>query len=146
MEAAAAGKFMKAERKSDVNKRKREVEIGRLERFIFDRDQLEVRTQKLSSLVNGLDEEALYSEARIFKALADPNRLKIVKLLKEGELCACELTIALSSSQSTVSHHLSVLKSAGLVKERKEGKWSYFRLSEGAVIEILNQAKLLHER
>ena len=128
---------MKAERKSDVNKRKREVEIGRLERFIFDRDQLEVRTQKLSSLVNGLDEEALYSEARIFKALADPNRLKIVKLLKEGELCACELT---------VSHHLSVLKSAGLVKERKEGKWSYFRLSEGAVIEILNQAKLLHER
>ncbi|AKB41394.1 ArsR/SmtB family transcription factor [Methanosarcina mazei] len=137
---------MKAERKSDVNKRKREVEIGRLERFIFDRDQLEVRTQKLSSLVNGLDEEALLSEARIFKALADPNRLKIVKLLKEGELCACELTIALSSSQSTVSHHLSVLKSAGLVKERKEGKWSYFRLSEGAVIEILNQAKLLHER
>lgn len=146
MEAAAAGKFMKAERKSDVNKRKREVEIGRLERFIFDRDQLEVRTQKLSSLVNGLDEEALNSEVRIFKALADPNRLKIVKLLKEGELCACELTIALSSSQSTVSHHLSVLKSAGLVKERKEGKWSYFRLSEGAVIEILNQAKLLHER
>lgn len=137
---------MEAERKSDVNKRKREVEIGRLERFIFDRDQLEVRTQKLSSLVNGLDDEALNSEARIFKALADPNRLKIIKLLKEGELCACELTIALSSSQSTVSHHLSVLKSTGLVKERKEGKWSYFRLSEGAVIEILNQAKLLHEK
>jgi len=135
---------MEAERKSDVNKRKREVEIGRLERFIFDRDQLEVRTQNLSSLVNKLDEEALYLETRIFKALSDPNRLKIVKLLKEGELCACELTIALSSSQSTVSHHLSVLKSAGLIKERKEGKWSYFRLSEGAVIEILNQAKLLH--
>jgi DNA-binding transcriptional ArsR family regulator len=137
---------METERKSDVNKRKSEVEIERLKRFISDRDQLEVRTQKLSSLVNELDEKALHSETRIFKALSDPNRLKIVKLLKEGELCACELTIVLSSSQSTVSHHLSVLKSAGLIKERKEGKWSYFRLSDGAVIEILNQAKLLHEK
>lgn len=137
---------METERKSDMNKRMSEVELERLKRFIFDKDQLEVRKQKLSSLVNRLDEEALHSETRIFKALADPNRLRIVKLLKEGELCACELTIALPSSQSTVSHHLSVLKSAGLIKERKEGKWSYFRLSEGAVIEILNQAKLLHEK
>lgn len=137
---------MGIEKKSDTNKRKSEVEIERLKRFIFDRDQLEVRTQKLSSLVNMLDEEVLNSETRVFKALADTNRLKILKLLKEGELCACELTIALSNSQSTVSHHLSVLKNAGLIKERKEGKWSYFRLSDGAVIEILNQAKLLHDK
>jgi ArsR family transcriptional regulator len=54
-----------------------------------------------------------------------------------------ELTIALPKSQSTVVHHLSVLKSAGLIKERKEGKWSFFRLSDGAVIELLNQADLL---
>ena len=137
---------MGIEKKSDTNKRKSEVEIERLKRFIFDRDQLKVRTQKLSSLVNMLDEEVLNSETRVFKALADTNRLKILKLLKEGELCACELTIALSNSQSTVSHHLSVLKNAGLIKERKEGKWSYFRLSDGAVIEILNQAKLLHDK
>jgi ArsR family transcriptional regulator len=137
---------METERKSGVDKRKSEVEIERLKRFIFDRDELEVRTKRLSSLINELDEEILHSEIRIFKALADPNRLKIVKLLKEGELCACELTIALSSSQSTVSHHLSVLKNAGLIKERKEGKWSYYRLSDGAVIEILNQAKLLHDK
>ncbi len=146
MDAAVAGNFMEIERKSCVDKRKNEVEIERLKRFVYDRDELEVRTQKLSSLVDELDEEALNSETRIFKALADSNRLKIVKLLKEGELCACELTIALSSSQSTVSHHLSVLKNAGLIKERKEGKWSYFRLSEGAVIEILKQAKLLHRK
>lgn len=137
---------MGTEKKSDTNKRKSEVEIERLKHFIFNRDQLEVRTQKLSSLVNVLDEEVLNSETRVFKALADTNRLKILKLLKEGELCACELTIALSNSQSTVSHHLSVLKNAGLIKERKEGKWSYFRLSDGAVIEILNQAKLLHDK
>jgi DNA-binding transcriptional ArsR family regulator len=137
---------METEKKLCVDKKNNEVEIERLKRFIFDRDQLEVRTQKLSSLVNALDEEILNSETRVFKALADINRLKILKLLKEGELCACELTIALSNSQSTVSHHLSVLKNAGLIKERKEGKWSYFRLADGAVIEILNQAKLLHNK
>ncbi|WP_440947114.1 ArsR/SmtB family transcription factor [Methanosarcina sp. T3] len=129
-----------------MDKRSSEVEIERLKRFILDRDQLEVRTERLSSLVSGLDEKNLDLEARIFKALADVNRLKILKLLKEGELCACEITVALSNSQSTVSHHLSMLKNAGLIKERKEGKWSYFRLSEGAVIEILNQAKLLTEK
>lgn len=129
-----------------MDKRRSEVEIERLKRFIFDRDQLEIRTQRLSSLVSGLDEKNLDLEVRIFKALADINRLKILKLLKEGELCACEITVALSNSQSTVSHHISVLKNAGLIKERKEGKWSYFRLSEGAVIEILNQAKLLTEK
>jgi len=121
------------------------VETERLRRFFIDGNQFEARAQKLSSLVDRLDEEALSSEVKIFKALADINRLKIVKLLKEGELCACELTVALGNSQSTVSHHLSVLKNAGVIKERKEGKWSYFRLSDGAVIELLNQAKLLME-
>lgn len=121
------------------------TEIVLLKRFIPDKDQVELRTQRLNSLVSRLNEKTLSSEAKIFKALADLNRLKIIRLLKEGELCACELTIALSNSQSTVSHHISILKNAGLIKERKEGKWSYFRLSDGAVIEILNQAKLLTE-
>ena len=129
-----------------MNKRRCEVETERLKRFILDKDQFESRSQKLSYLVNGLDEGALSLEVKIFKALSDTNRLKIIKLLKEGELCACELTGALSNSQSTVSHHLSVLKSAGMIKERKEGKWSYFRLSDGAIIELLNQAQLLTDR
>ncbi len=129
-----------------MNKRRCEVETKRLKRFILDKDQFESRPQKLSSLVNGLDEEVLSLEVKIFKALSDTNRLKIIKLLKEGELCACELTVALSNSQSTVSHHLSVLKNAGMIKERKEGKWSYFRLSDGAIIELLNQAQLLTDR
>ncbi len=134
------------QRRSSVNKRRCEVETKRLKRFILDKDQFESRPQKLSSLVNGLDEEVLSLEVKIFKALSDTNRLKIIKLLKEGELCACELTVALSNSQSTVSHHLSVLKNAGMIKERKEGKWSYFRLSDGAIIELLNQAQLLTDR
>lgn len=126
-----------------MNKKRNQVEIERLKRSIFDNDQFESRAQKINFLADGLNEETLDSEAKIFKALSDVNRLKIVQLLKEGELCACELTFALSNSQSTVSHHLSVLKNAGLIKERKEGKWSYFRISDGAVIELLKQAKLL---
>ena len=126
-----------------MDKKRNQVEIERLKRSIFDNDQFESRAQKINFLADGLNEETLDSEAKIFKALSDVNRLKIVQLLKEGELCACELTFALSNSQSTVSHHLSVLKNAGLIKERKEGKWSYFRISDGAVIELLKQAKLL---
>lgn len=126
-----------------MNRKRCEVEIERLRRFIPEKDHFEARTQKLISLVDRLEEETLSPEVKIFKALADINRLKIVKLLKEGELCACELTVALDNSQSTVSHHLSILKNAGVIKERKDGKWSYFRLSDGAVIELLNQAKLL---
>jgi ArsR family transcriptional regulator len=126
-----------------MNKKRDEIETKRLERFISDKGQVEIRSQMLIHLVNELNEKELSSEVKVFKALADGNRLRILKLLREGELCACELTIALSSSQSTVSHHLTVLKNAGLIKERKEGKWSYFRLSEGAVIELLKQIKLL---
>ena len=126
-----------------MNIEKSEVEIERLKRFISDKDKYDSRAQRLNSLLENLNDDVSSSEIKIFKALADANRLKIVKILKEGELCACELTIALPNSQSTVSHHLSVLKNVGLIKERKEGKWSYFRLSDGAVIELLNQAKLL---
>jgi DNA-binding transcriptional ArsR family regulator len=129
-----------------VDQKKNEVEIERLKNSILDKDKLELRIQKLNLLADGFNEEALSSEAKIFKALSDINRLKIVQLLKEGELCACELTFVLSNSQSTVSHHLSVLKNAGLIKERKEGKWSYFRLSDGAIIELLKQVKLLVDK
>lgn len=109
----------------------------------IDKDKFEFKVRELNFMADGLSEEALSSEAKIFKALSDVNRLKIVQLLKEGELCVCELTYTLSNSQSTISHHLSILKNAGLVKERKEGKWSYFRLSDGAIIELLKQVKLL---
>lgn len=128
-----------------MSKKKNEVEVERLKPSI-DKDKFELRTQKLNLLADGLSEETLNSEAKIFKAPSDVNRLKIVQLLKERELCACELTLALSNSQSTVSHHLSVLKNAGLIKEKKEGKWSYFRLSEGAIIELLKQVKLLVDK
>jgi len=77
--------------------------------------------------------------------MSDPCRLKILLLLREGELCGCEIMIGLDRPQSTTSHHLSILKDAGLIRERKDGRWSRYRLSEGAVFEMLNLVKLIEE-
>jgi ArsR family transcriptional regulator len=68
---------------------------------------------------------------KIMKALADPNRVKIVKLLQQKEMCVCELQGALRISQPAVSKHLKVLEEAGLVVFRKEGLWVNYSLSEG---------------
>ncbi|UCD65191.1 MAG: winged helix-turn-helix transcriptional regulator [Candidatus Zixiibacteriota bacterium] len=65
-----------------------------------------------------------------FKALSEPVRLRTVVLLTEGELCVCDLTEVLSLPQSTVSRHMSRLKTAGLVSDRREGKWVYYRLAD----------------
>lgn len=69
----------------------------------------------------------------VLKAAADPNRVRILKMLEGGELCACQIVAALSLSQSTVSRHLSLLRAAGLVEERKEGRWVHFRLAETTI-------------
>ncbi|OJX81269.1 metalloregulator ArsR/SmtB family transcription factor [Magnetospirillum sp. 64-120] len=64
------------------------------------------------------------------KAVADPTRIRILKLLQSGELCVCQLTTVLGLAPATVSKHLSVLKGAGLVQSRRDGKWVYYRLAE----------------
>lgn len=69
--------------------------------------------------------------ASVLKALADPVRLRIVSLVasaKAGELCACDMPEALDRSQPTVSHHLSLLVSAGVLEREQRGKWAWFRL------------------
>ncbi len=71
----------------------------------------------------------LGQSALAFHALSDPTRLQLVELLRAGERCVCELTDALESAQSRLSFHLRVLKEAGLVLDRREGRWVYYRLS-----------------
>jgi len=66
----------------------------------------------------------------IFKALSDETRLRVIKLLEEGELCVCDITAALDMVQPKVSFHLSALKEAGLIKDRKQGKWIHYSLNE----------------
>ena len=68
------------------------------------------------------------ARARIAKALAHPSRLLMLDMLTEKERCVCELTEAVGADQSTVSKHLAVLKAAGLVDDRREGAWMYYRL------------------
>lgn len=68
---------------------------------------------------------------RVMKALSEPNRVRMVKLLGCRELCVCELQNLLGIAQSTVSKHLKILEEAGLVVFRKEGSWIIYRLSQG---------------
>lgn len=67
--------------------------------------------------------------AKIFKALSEETRLRIFVLLNQGEMCVCELMAILQLPQSTVSRHLSYLKNAGLVDDRRQGMWMFYRLS-----------------
>ncbi len=66
----------------------------------------------------------------VFKALSDETRLRIIKLLEEGELCVCDIVAALDIVQPKVSFHLSALKEAGLIKDRKQGRWIHYSLNE----------------
>ena len=66
---------------------------------------------------------------KLFKALADDNRLEIMEILMSGEKCGCELLEKLNIGQSTLSHHMHILCEAGLVDACKEGKWMHYSLS-----------------
>ena len=74
-------------------------------------------------------------KAQLFHALSDETRLGILDRLSRGERCVCELTDALEAAQSRLSFHLKVLKSAGLVTDRREGRWSYYSLNAAAFAE-----------
>lgn len=70
----------------------------------------------------------MHGQIEMFKALGDETRLRILKLLLKKELCVCELEAALNLPQSKVSRHLTVLRSAGLVEDRREGLWIFYSL------------------
>jgi ArsR family transcriptional regulator, arsenate/arsenite/antimonite-responsive transcriptional repressor len=65
----------------------------------------------------------------VLKALSDPNRIRIVKMLESRELCVCEVREVIGLSTSTVSKHLSILRDAGLIEDSKDGKWVNYRLN-----------------
>ena len=69
----------------------------------------------------------------VFKALGDPRRAMIVDMLSCGELCACDILGKFEMSQSTLSHHMKLLRACGLVKARQEGKWTFYSLDDRAV-------------
>jgi len=66
----------------------------------------------------------------VFKALSEETRLRIIKLLEHGELCVCDIVASLDMIQPKVSFHLAVLKEAGLIKDRKQGKWTHYSIDD----------------
>ena len=72
----------------------------------------------------------------LFHALSDATRLSILEMLHDGERCVCELQDELDAAQSRLSFHLKVLREAGLVTDRKEGRWSYYQIVPEALAEV----------
>jgi DNA-binding transcriptional ArsR family regulator len=70
------------------------------------------------------------AKSKVFKALSDPIRLRILGLLSSREMCVCEVMVALGLTQPTASHHLRILENVALVKDRKEGKWVFYSLKD----------------
>lgn len=76
-----------------------------------------------------MDKKIYAQNINCFKALSDENRLMIIDMLSCGELCACEILEKFKITQPTLSHHMKILCSCGLVNARKEGKWMYYSLN-----------------
>lgn len=91
------------------------------------------------------EDESLVGQEAVFKAFGNEDRLRILHALRECECCGCELQVILDAPQSTVATHLRKLKEAGLVKSRKKGKWSYYRVADTAVFELLDLAQAIQE-
>lgn len=72
----------------------------------------------------------------LFHALSDSTRLEILEMLRGGERCVCELQDELDAAQSRLSFHLKVLKDAGLVADRRDGRWSYYSIMPDALAEV----------
>ncbi|MDD3516371.1 MAG: metalloregulator ArsR/SmtB family transcription factor [Synergistaceae bacterium] len=82
---------------------------------------------------------------RVFKSLADPTRLRIVRLLLQRDLCVCELMFVLEMAQSRVSHQLRILRDAGLVEDVRDGQWIIYRLPDNVRATIAPLLSLFKE-
>ena len=71
-----------------------------------------------------------YSMENLFKALSEPNRLRILSLLIHGEMCVCEIEYSLKLTQSCASRHLNALKQSGILEKYKQAQWTYYKISE----------------
>lgn len=122
----------------------------RLERLIESGEcpskSSEVYAKELEELGQQLNKEISDKTLELFNALSDHKRMKIVKLLLNRKLCVCEFTEVLDVTQSTVSHHLSLLEKTGLIRGFKKGKWTFYEVEKAEdVVKLLNFAeKLVH--
>jgi DNA-binding transcriptional ArsR family regulator len=90
-----------------------------------------------------MSKENAARKSKVFKALADSTRLRILGLLLVREMCVCEVMAALDLTQPTASHHLGILENAGLVKDRKQGKWVFYSIANLELIEGMRKLNIL---
>ena len=84
------------------------------------------------------DEKTLEFKSRIFKVIGDPNRLKILEILRSGENCQCEIIPLIAQSQPTVSRHLKLLEEAGLIVSRKVRTKMFYKVTDERVFDIID--------
>ena len=93
-----------------------------------------------------IKEDIMRDHLKIFKALSDKNRLRIVKMLEKKPMCVCEITAVLNLAPSTVSKHLSLLHEAELIDDRKDGKWVNYSLPKKSQIPFVSEILKLLSR
>jgi len=100
--------------------------------------------RKLRQLAESkVDEQSVRRQSRILKALSDLTRLKIINLLSIRDMCVCEIMAALDMTQPTASHHLNILESAGLLIDRREGKWVFYALANPKILDFISRMSSL---
>jgi len=124
-----------------TKKRTRRVS-KRLERLacsglVPPKEQEEYAAELKKLVADVVEPDLIERQARLLKALADETRLKMLRLLSLREMCVCELTVALNLTQPTASHQLNILKNVELLKVRKEGKWTFYRVAKPTIIRDL---------
>lgn len=100
----------------------------------------EDQIKRMKAIIDSLPkEEQFEGYAGRLKALSDATRLKILYLLSDGELCVCEIMYALDKPQSSISHHLNILKNLGFIKGRKEGVWIHYSLTDPKITDSVKE-------
>ena len=125
---------MVLEQKRKINKRlARLVKSG-----ICPAEDVSKYSSELRRLIHEItDENTVETQSRLFRALADKTRLKILMLLDIREMCVCEIMVALDLTQPTASHHLGILETVGLIKDRREGKWVFYGVKDKRAIKLV---------
>ena len=128
--------LMVVEQKPRVSKRfERLVKSG-----ICPAEDVSKYASELRQLVHEItDENAVERQSRLFKALADETRRKVLMLLDIREMCVCEIMVALNLTQPTASHHLGILETVELVKDRREGKWVFYSLKNKRIMKLVKE-------
>jgi len=103
----------------------------------------EYRKELLQLADDVADAESAKKRSRLFKALSEEKRLRIVRLLKVREMCICELMVCLEMTQPNLSHHIQILENVGIVNRTKKGKWVYCSLADKEQVDNLIKLKLL---